>query len=111
MSHIIWAIIYFPHVLIHYSGKKLESFVDEIFGKSQEKRKRSVLVYVENVIQRICGILIYNRSTETASRAILDGNEDEQIIREVHQDKKHVKGRAFILTWNAMIHASEFWGF
>ena len=81
-----------------YSGKKLESFVDEIFGKSQEKRKRSVLVYVENEIQRICGILIYNRSTETASRAILDENEDEQIIREVHQDTKHVKGRASILT-------------
>ena len=72
--------------------------MDEIFGKSQEKRKRSVLVYVENEIQRICGILIYNRSTETASRAILDENEDEQIIREVHQDTKHVKGRASILT-------------
>lgn len=71
--------------------KKLESFVDEIFGKSQEKRKRSVLVYIENEIKRICGILIYSRSTETASRAILDENEDEQIIREVHQDRKCVE--------------------
>ena len=98
MSHTILVIFYFPAVLIQYSGKKLESFVDEIFGKSQEKIKRNVLVYVENEIQRICGILIYNRSTETASKAILDENEDQQIIREVHQDKKHVEGRASRVT-------------
>ena len=56
------------------------------------------MVYVENEIQRICGILIYNKSTETASKAILDENEDQQIIREVHQDTKHVKGKASVLT-------------
>ena len=89
--------ILLPRCTHDYSGKKLESFVDEIFGKSQEKRKRSVLVYVENEIQKICGILIYNRSKETASRAILDENEDEQIIREVLQNTKYVKGRASIL--------------
>jgi len=71
--------------------KKLESFVDEIFGKSTEKRKRNILVFVENEIQRIRGILIYSRSTESASRAILDENEDEQIIREVYPDIKSVK--------------------
>ena len=68
--------------------------MDEIFGKSHEKRKRNILVFVENEIQRVRGILIYSRSTETASRAILDENEDEQIIREVHQDTKSVEGRA-----------------
>ena len=68
--------------------------MDEIFGKSQEKRKRNILVFVENEIQRIRGILIYSRSSEAASRAIFDENEDEQIIREVHQDTKSVEGRA-----------------
>ena len=76
---------------INSLGKKLESFVDEIFGKSTEKRKRNILVFVENEIQRIRGILIYSRSTESASRAILDENEDEQIIREVYPDIKSVK--------------------
>ena len=65
--------------------------MDEIFGKSTEKRKRNILVFVENEIQRIRGILIYSRSTESASRAILNENEDEQIIREVYPDIKSVK--------------------
>ena len=58
--------------------------------------QKDVLVFVENEIQRIRGILIYSHHL-TASKAILNENEDEQIIREVNKDTKHVKGMDFTI--------------